>query len=275
MFIGNMKLMTTHPDELITLEELMFRWSDDPIFKICYELHAGRFTNITISEFIRTQPDDGDKEDIVFFSTLPWDHDQASYCYAFNRLAVFKKEVYEVEQENPYYSAIDLTDSHYLWYERCTKTTYRRIAPLILYANFRLVGYRQKDHKALFRQHIRNIIESDEIFSPSNCLPAPKKDWAISEHAAKPILRHSIPQSSANIVIDHSYFDNLIAESRAQGITDDENLCRILMEHAPHITGASVVRHIFDIIPKDEKGRLSVKRRGNRLKEKTRKLFQI
>lgn len=274
MFTGYMKLMTAHPDELVTLQELMFRWPNEPIQKICYELYLGRFTNIKIFEVIKTRPTDGGGEDIVHYSIMPWNFDQRSLCGDFNRLAVFKKEVEAAEHDNPLYSAIDAIGSRKIWYERCTAKSYRRIAPLILYVNFALVGIPAPSIKPLFQVHIRKIIESDEILSPSNCLPAPKKNWIIPEHAAMPLLRAKPLLPSSRIEMNHDFLDSIIAKHRAQGINDDVKLCRVLLEYAPNITGSSITRHIFNIIPKNAKEKDAAKKRGNRLRDRTLKTPQ-
>ncbi|MDL2271811.1 hypothetical protein LJC23_02120 [Desulfovibrio sp. OttesenSCG-928-I05] len=277
MFIGNIKLKTAHPDELITLQELMFRWPCEPITKICYELCTGRFTNIKINEYIRTQPPDGAGKDIVYYTTMPWCLDQASLCYDFNKLAVFKHEVEAAERDNPLYTAIDKISTHRDWYDNCTNKNYRRIAPLLLYVNFMLTGYRPNNHLApsnldlvLFRAHISKFIDTDEVFSPSNCLPAPKKDWILSEHAAIPILRPTPIAEPTRTEIDHNFLATVISELRERGIIDKYKLCQALLDHAPSISGVAVTRHIFGIIPKNKKACSAAKQRGNRLKAATR-----
>ena len=275
MFTGYSKLLIAHPDELVTLQELMFRWPSRPIQKICYELYTGRFTNIKIAEVIKTKSPDGHDEDRVYFSSMPWDFDQRSHCGDFNRLAVFKKEVEAAEYDSPLNSAIDALSSRKPWYEQCTAKSYRRIAPLILYVNFMLVGAPPLISKPAFQMYIRQFIKSDEIVSPSNCLPAPKKDWIIPGQATQPLLRSKPLTPLQNQKIDHEYLATLMAENRALGITDEYDLCRILLEHAPNITGISIVRHIFGIIAKDAKGKAAAKRRGNRLKQAVRERFSI
>ena len=275
MFIGNIKLKTTHPDELITLQELMFRWQHETIYKICYELCMGRFTNIQINEYIKTQQADGDGEERIYYTTMPWCQDQASFCYEFNKLAVFKQEVEEAERDNPLYTAIDKIDSHRDWYDHCTAKNYRRIAPLLLYVNFMLTGYRHKGHLALFRAYIHKFINTDDISSPSNCLPAPKKSWILPEHASTPILRPKPFAEPSRTEINHDVLATVISEHRKRGITDKFELCRVLLAYAPTISGVSVTRHIFGIIPNKE-GVAAAKRRGNRLKADTiQKFLQV
>lgn len=266
MFIET-KLKTAHPDELVTLHELMFRWSCEPIHKICYELYTNRFTNMLISEIIKPQPAEGKDEECVFLYSMPWKLDQKGLCRDFNKLVVYKKEVEEAEHENPLYTAIDAINSRNTWYQRCTKENYRRIAPLILYVNYMLVSHPPMKNKSSFRAHTWELIDSDEILSSSNCLAGPKKDWIIPEDAATPLLRAKPLSLPLRTKIDHDFLTSIISDHRARGITDEVELCRVLLEYAPTISGASVTRHIYNIIPKDEKGKDAAKKRGNRLKE--------
>lgn len=266
MFIDK-NLKTAHPDELITLHELMFRWPCEPIHKICYELYTNRFTNMIIEEIIEPQPADEKGEECVCLFTMPWNLDQKSLCRSFNKLVVFKKEVEAAECDNPLYTAVDTINSRNPWHQRCTKENYRRIAPLILHVNFMLVSYPPPTNKLSFRAHTWKFIDSDEILSSSNCLAAPKKDWIIPEDAAIPLLRAKPLSLPLRTEIDHDFLATIISDHRARGITDEVELCRILLEHAPTITGASITRHIHNIIPKNEREKEAAKKKGNRLKK--------
>ena len=274
MFVDFRHLQSAHPDELITLQELMFRWPYYPIYKICYELYIGRFTNMVISEYIRIKLENENEEDKVYFHSMDWHCGQNSSCGYFNRLAVFKKEVEEAERDNPLYTAESKITSHLDWYDRCTQKTYRKIAPLLLYVNFVLVSYPITKLRYLFNIHIRKFIEADDIYSPSNCLPPPKKDWIIPAESSQPILRTTSLHPPESVPIDHDFLDRLIAEQRDRGIIDYEDLCRMLMHHAPNITGASVSRHLRGIIPHNKSQEDAAKKWGNRLKSATRKRFE-
>ena len=266
MFIES-KLKMAHPDELITLHELMLRWPCEPIHKICYELYTNRFTNMIIEEITKLQPADEKAEECVYLLVMPWKLDQKNLCRQFNQLAVFKKEVEAAERDNPLYPALDTIRSRKPWYQRCTKDNYRRIAPLILYVNYMLVSHPPLKNKLSFRAHTWELIDSDEIRSSSNCLPPPKKDWIIPEHAAIPLLRAKPPSLPLRTEIDHDFLASIIADHRARGIIDEVELCHALLEHAPTITGISITRHIYNIIPKNEKEKNAAKKRGNRLKK--------
>ena len=263
------------PDDLITLEELMFRWEYQPIEKITYALHFYGLSNFKIHRLFTAATPSGGIENIVHLTKCVWALDQRSLCYDFNKLVLLKSEVEAVEKDNPLYPAKDETASDVPWYDRCTTKTFRKIAPLLLYVNFKLVGDPADPWKPLFRAHVRNLIESDEIYSPSNCLDAPKKNWILPESAAKSLLRVRTTPSENGLVIDHAYLDEVIAERRAQGIHEDWQLCAALLEYAPNITGISVVKHILGREGKDDAERENLKKKGNRLKEKARKMLAL
>lgn len=275
MFIDYEPDKVCSPDDLITLEELMFRWEYQPIEKITYALHFNELSNFKIHCFFKAGTPSGGTEGIVHLTKCVWALDQRSLCYDFNKLVLLKSEVEAVEKENPLYPAKDETASDVPWYDRCTTKTFRKIAPLLLYVNFKLVGDPADPWKPLFRAHIQKFIESDEIYSPSNCLDPPKKDWILPESATKSLLRVRIKALEKRLVIDHPYLDEVIAERRAQGMHEEWQLCADILEYAPNLTGAAVAKHILGREGKEAKERQSSKKAGNRLKRKAREMLGL
>lgn len=275
MFVDYEPDKTCSPDDLITLEELMFRWAYQPIEKITYELHFNKLSNFTIHRHFKVDSPSGRTEEVVHLTKSLWALDQRSLCLNFNKLVLLKSEIEKVEASNPLYPAKDETASNVSWYDRCTEKTFRRIAPLLLYVNFKLVGDPADTWKLLFRAHIQKIIESEEIYSPSNCLDAPKAEWILPEFAIKPLLRPRSKPIAGIPVINHDYLDTLIAEHRAQGIHDEKQLCAVLLEHAPNITGAAVIKHIRGLAAQGECEAERFKKQGNRLKSAARKICSM
>ncbi|CAK7033798.1 MAG: hypothetical protein DELT_00472 [Desulfovibrio sp.] len=274
MFLKTYPSKVVHPNEIITLHELMLRWMQDPIEKICLQIHQKNLTQFVISQYLVKSTSQQDDEDRVHLIESPWHLDQVSNCWRFNRLALLKQEVEDIELNNPLYTSIDKSEHLPTWYSRCTAKNYRKIAPLLFYVNFMLVIEPIPPLEISYTMHVKKIIESADIISPSNCLPPPKKNWIIPEAASKPFLRSVANISPQRLIIDHEYLENLIQVKREQGIIDEAILCRILLEHSPNISGASVTRLIYNITASG-KALTAAKRRGNRLKEKARKLPQF